>query len=98
MDIAAVEDDFGGHLTRRSLPAFGLQVDDVVVRVGPRAPRFAPRRDFDPDESIMMGGGGGPDGRLPVGAVYPGHQARVRGRDTSAGMREKGMRRRTDVD
>src|SRR5438128_8615989 len=45
-----------------------------------------------------MGGGRGPDGRRPVGAVYLRHEARMRGRDTSAGVGETGMRRRTDVD
>src|SRR5437899_1366439 len=98
MDIAAIEDDVRGHLTERSLPAFGLQVDDVVVRVGPRALGGAPRGDLDPDEPVVVRGGGGPDGRRPVGSVYPGHEPRMRGRDTSAGVREKGMRRRADVD
>src|SRR5207247_10116663 len=98
MDIAAVEDDFGGHLTRRSLPAFGLQVDDVVVRVGPRAPGVAPRGDFDPDEPVVVSGGGGPDGRRPGGGVYLRHRARMRGKDGRAGVGEPGMRRRTDVD
>ena len=98
VDIAAVEDDIGGDLPPGSLPTFGLQVDNVIIRVGPRARGGAPRGDFDPDEPVVVGGGGSCDGGRLIGGVNPGHQARMRGKDTSAGVGEKPMRRRTDVD